>query len=110
MEHKMDEHGSKNLGMVRGGLYAKRDPRPSVVRQCALELRERLVARLAGKRKSRTLGCVQSGVTNPTGEPMKIAGALQDARVGYDDSYRIVIAPQLRALARMHGKPFDEAA
>jgi hypothetical protein len=102
----MSQERDKHLGIVRGDLYAKRDPRPWTVRQCALEMRERIAAGMLGKRKGRALRSVQAGITNPSGAPMKLAAALQDARVSYDEAHQIVIVPQARALARLYGRNF----
>jgi hypothetical protein len=103
----MNEDRYKNLGIVRGGYYAKRDPRSFVVRQAALELQEWIVSRLGGRRKSRKLGCVQMGATTPLTEPIELAAELRTARVSFADSWRAVITPQAKALAKLHGKQFQ---
>ncbi len=103
----MGEGEFKNFGIVQGGQYAKRDRRPFVVRQAALEAQQRLVALLYGRRKSRQLSCVQGGVTKPLTGPIEFAAALLDARIGLDESLRIVILPQVRAIAALHGGTFD---
>jgi hypothetical protein len=103
----MANNDYKILGIVRGGFYAKRDPRPSVVRECAQEAQEKLARLLLGKRKSRQLRSVQAGITKPLGEPMKLAAELQDARIGFEQNMRIVIVPQIKAVARMYGHQFD---
>lgn len=103
----MNESSHQNFALIRGGLYGQRDTRSHVMRMAALELRERIVALLLGKRKSRRLECVQKGATNPLGGPVKLAAELQAARVGYAETRRAVIVPQERAIARMYGRHFD---
>jgi hypothetical protein len=98
---------NRKLGIIRGGMYGQRDPRSHVVRQAALELQERIVAMLGGKRKSRVLGRVQDGETTPLNGPLKIAAELKDARVSYEEAHRTVMVPQERALARLYGRDFD---
>lgn len=98
----LSEGRYKNFGIERGDYYAKRDPRPYVVREAARELREWLVAQMYGRRKSRKLGCVQSGDTHPLTAPLELAVELHDARFGFADSYRAVIVPQVKALAALH--------
>jgi hypothetical protein len=103
MSHERD----KDFAIIRGGLYGKRDTRSHTMRLAALELRERLVALMAGRKKSRALNSVQAGVTNPLGAPIKMAGELAAARVSYEDTRRLVIVPQERAVARLYGRHFD---
>ena len=103
----MHRSGSNKFGIVDGGLFGKRDPRSHAVRQAALDAQARLVAAMYGKRKSRALGCVQSGDTTPLQRPVEFMEELKGARLGFDASFNIAIVPQIKALAALHHRQFD---
>lgn len=103
----MNDTRYKKLGIVRGGQYAKRETRSSVVLKAAADAREKLVALLYGRRKSRMLGCIQGGDTAPLTKPLEFAAELRDARIEYAKALEIVVAPQMKGIAALYGRTFD---
>ena len=81
----------------------------NVENHCHREVRERVVAALTGRKtKPRRLVSVACDVTKPMGEPLKLMRTLkEDARIGFAASWRILIAPQARSLAALHGVRLD---
>lgn len=99
----------EKLSVLRGGLYAK--PRAATPgTQCARRVRARVVAMLRAQSgipiKDRALENVAAGVTNPTGEPVKLIGRLRRARRSFEQAWLIVIEPQVAALHDEYGRNY----
>lgn len=108
----MSQERDKNLErfkVERGGLYAK--PRAATPgTKCSRRVRERVVEALRTNLgtviRDRALENVAAGVTNPTGEPVKLIGRLRRARRSFDQAWAIVIEPQVAALHDEYGREY----
>lgn len=112
--HNDDDKNLESFAVLRGGMYGRRNPDSFAQRaeRCKQRVQERVVAMLRQQvaAKDRALENVAAGVTNPTGEPVKLMGRLKRARRSFSQNWDVVIEPQIEALHEEYGREYRPGA
>lgn len=104
-----DNNNLENFSVIPGGRYGTRSAISADAR-CRSRVRERVVKLLrktARIGKDRALENIAAGVTNPTGETVKLMERLKQARTPFVDAWDVIIEPQVEALHRKYGREYE---